>query len=84
MSIVSVFEIIGEGIEKLQDQKNTLERENKQLYETREFLLERLRVTEKERDELKAKLNAVQDYADSLAADCEKASMSEKTKESGC
>lgn len=84
MSIFSVFEVIGESIERLRDQKNTLERENKQLWESRDHLLERLHVTEKERDELKAKLNAVQDYADSLAADCEKASMSEKTKESGC
>lgn len=84
MSIFSVFEVIGESIEKLRDQKNTLERENKQLWESRDYLLERLHATEKERDELKVKLNAVHDYADSLAADCEKASMSEKTKESGC
>lgn len=82
--IASVLEIIGEGIEELRREKEALECERNTLRESCDFAFNRLRKVEQERDELKAKLQNVQAYADSLAETCEKASMSEKTKESGC
>ena len=112
MSVFSVFEIIGKGIEDLRRENENLKHEIEQLRTSREFAFNRLCEVEREQDELQLKLKTVQDYADSLAQEieesidfetktlralkfgepeeifdaheCEKASMSEKTEESGC
>lgn len=78
MGIVAVLEIIGKGIEELIQEKEALEHERNGLRESCDFAFRRLREVEKERDELKAKVQAFQDYADSLAAKCENVSKEEK------
>lgn len=84
MSVVAVLDIIGKSIEELQKENQRLKSELSTLYESREFMLSRLRDVEKERNELKVKLGMVQDYADGLAEKCENVSKPEETKESGC
>lgn len=71
MSVVAVLDIIGKSIEELQKENQRLKSELSTLCESREFMLSRLRDVEKERDELKVKVDAVQDYADSLKREIE-------------
>lgn len=82
--VVAVLEIIGKGIEELKAEKEALECERNTLRESCDFAFNRLRAVEKERDDLKAQLEVIQGYADSLAAKCENVSKTEEIKESGC
>ena len=84
MSLVAVLEIIGKGIEELKSENEALNTERNSLRESCKFAFDRLREIEKERDELKTKLAAIQDCADGLAAKCENMSKTEEIKESGC
>ena len=84
MSLVAVLEIIGKGIEELKSENEALKNERNSLRESCNIVFDRLREIEKERDELKTKLAAIQDYADGLAAKCENMSKTEEIKESGC
>lgn len=78
MSVVAVLDIIGKSIEELQKENQRLKSELSTLYESREFMLSRLRDVEKERDKLKVKVDTVQDYADSLKREIEEASDKER------
>ena len=84
MGIVAVLEIIGKGIAEMKDKIEALEHERNGLRESCDFAFRRLREVEKERDDLKAKLAAIQDYADGLAPECENVSKTEENEESGC
>lgn len=77
MSLLAVLEIIGKGIEELQRENLTLGSELDGQRTTANMWREEYRKANAERDELKAKLQATQDYADSLEQEIEDASNKE-------
>ena len=83
MSLLTVLEIIGRGIEELrrenEDLKNKLENAESDAHLWNQMYSD----MKKERDALKCKLQAVQDYSDSLTLKCENVSKSEEIEERG-
>ncbi len=84
MSIVAVLEIIGKGIAELKTENEALRYERDRLKESEKRAWEECIRLRKENGELQFKLDGAQDYADSLAQECENVSKSEEIKESGC
>ena len=84
MSVVAVLEIIGKGIAELKAENEALRCERDRLKESERTAWSECSRIMKERDDLKLKLKTVQDYADSLAPECENVSKTEEIKESGC
>lgn len=71
MSVVAVLEVIGERIEELRRENEALKIRNENLMQSRDSAYKTLCDVQRERDELKLKIKTVQDYADSLAEQCE-------------
>ena len=77
MSVVAVLDIVGKGIEELRRENLALRSELDSQRATADMWREEYRKANAERDELKLKLKTVQDYADSLAEECENVSKPE-------
>lgn len=84
MSIVAVLEIIGKGIDELKRENHMLKIELNDARKDGELWRKAYTDAKDKQDELQSKLEAVQQYADSLAPECENVSKTEEIKESGC
>ena len=84
MSIVAVLDVVGKSIEELRRENHALKSELEEARKTCELWRKAYVDAKNERDKLELKIKTVQDYADSLAEQCESVSKPEEIKESGC
>lgn len=81
--LLAVLEIIGKGIEELRRENDDLKIKLEHAEADAHLWNQMFSDMKKERDALKLKLQAVQDYADSLAPECENVSKTEEIEERG-